>query len=138
MGYYNIPHARPYVLIGRCTPVMSVRLIGFTDHLLAYSCTDSTTVSYPSNPLAFFLLTHIYSTMGLTDNKLVARFINGDAPPASYKESQKAQPPLSYEAEANKKLLRNDRLQKTQIYLNLPIQKEREEKERRARGTDKP
>lgn len=81
--------------------------------------------------------------MGLTDNKFVKKFIDGSAPPASYKQKAWTLPP-AYSLPQNKpKLIQNDDLQKTQVYLNLPTQKEREqlereEKARREREDDSP
>ncbi|KAJ4325168.1 hypothetical protein N0V94_000882 [Neodidymelliopsis sp. IMI 364377] len=63
--------------------------------------------------------------MGLTDHKIVAKFINGGLPPPSAVNSPELPP---YQVEASQPpLLRNDELQKTGIYLNLPTQGEREE-----------
>ena len=72
--------------------------------------------------------------MGLTDNKLIAKFINGGAPPASYTQQARTQPPPSYQANATSQLIQNDQLQKTQIYLNLPTEREREQLEREERA----
>lgn len=81
--------------------------------------------------------------MGFTDYKYIAKFINGGAPPASFQQQARLQPPPDYQLDGAPKLIQNDALQKTQIYLNLPTQKEREqlqreEQERRVKGDDKP
>jgi hypothetical protein len=73
--------------------------------------------------------------MGLLDNKLISKFINGGAPPASFTQQIRDRSPPNYEANATQGRIENEGLQKTQIYLNLPTQKEREqlEKEERAK-----
>ncbi|KAF3051529.1 hypothetical protein E8E11_007908 [Didymella keratinophila] len=71
--------------------------------------------------------------MGLLDNKLIAKFINGGAPPASFTQQIRDRPPPDYEAYATQRWIENGGLQKTQIYLNLPTLKEREQVEQEER-----
>lgn len=71
--------------------------------------------------------------MGLLDNKFIAKFINGGAPPASFTQQIRDRPPPDYEAYATQRRIENERLQKTQIYLNLPTQNEREQMEQEER-----
>ncbi|KAF3038465.1 hypothetical protein E8E12_003023 [Didymella heteroderae] len=71
--------------------------------------------------------------MGFLDNKFIARFINGGAPPASYTQQIRDRPPPNYEAYATQRGIENNGLQKTQIYLNLPTQREREQEEQEER-----
>lgn len=71
--------------------------------------------------------------MGLLDNNFIAKFINGGTPPASYTQQIRDRPPPDYEGYATQRRIENDGLQKTQIYLNLPTQREREQLEREER-----
>ncbi|KAJ4343317.1 hypothetical protein N0V87_000540 [Didymella glomerata] len=71
--------------------------------------------------------------MGLLDNKYIAKFINGGAPPASFTQQVCDRPPPDYEAYATQRRMENEELQKTQIYLNLPTQKERQQMEQEVR-----
>lgn len=71
--------------------------------------------------------------MGLLKNKFIAKFINGGAPPASFMQQIRDRPPPDYEAYATKQRIENEELQKTQIYLNLPTQKERGQLEQKQR-----
>lgn len=89
-----------------------------------------------NTPLFFSTATEYLNTMGFLDNKFIAKFINGGAPPAAYTQQIRDRAPPDYEEYATQRRIENERLEKMQIYMNLPTQNEREqlekeEKERR-------
>jgi hypothetical protein len=76
--------------------------------------------------------------MGFLDNKLVAKFINGGAPPKSFTKQIRDRPPPDYEKHATtQQRVADEGLQRSMVYLDLPTRRERElleSEERERRG----